>query len=72
DGISLTIAALAQWGFLCAIIPHTFQTTTLRWRRAGDEVNLEADLIGKYVQRLLGAYAPARGVTWEALERAGF
>ncbi len=73
DGISLTIAALESWGVRCAIVPHTFEETNLRQRRAGDEVNLESDLIGKYVQRLLGPNAPGeKGITWDTLEQSGY
>lgn len=55
DGISLTIAALREGSFDVAVIPHTFAETTLGDRRAGDRVNLEVDLLGKYVERLLAA-----------------
>lgn len=73
DGISLTIASLATWGFSCAVVPHTFAETNLKSRRAGDEVNLEADLIGKYVARLLSpSGAEPKGVTWETLRKAGY
>jgi len=65
DGISLTIAALGEGSFDVAVIPHTFAQTTLGDRRAGDRVNLEVDVLGKYVERLLAARlgdadAPAR------------
>ena len=55
DGISLTVAALRDGSFDVAVIPHTFAETTLGRRRAGDRVNLEVDLLGKYVERLLEA-----------------
>ena len=55
DGISLTIAALREGSFDVAVIPHTFAETTLGDRSAGDRVNLEVDLLGKYVERLLAA-----------------
>jgi riboflavin synthase len=55
DGISLTIAALGEGSFDVAVIPHTFASTTLGDRKAGDRVNLEVDLLGKYVERLLAA-----------------
>ena len=54
DGISLTVAALGQEDFQVSVIPHTGDETTLLRKRAGDLVNLENDMIGKYVQRLLG------------------
>jgi len=53
DGISLTIARLEATALACTIIPHTRRVTNLARRAAGEWVNLEADLIGKYVQRLL-------------------
>jgi riboflavin synthase alpha subunit len=53
DGISLTVAELTRDVFGVAIIPHTLEQTTLRDKRVGDPVNLEADLLGKHVARLL-------------------
>lgn len=58
DGISLTVAGLLEGGFRLWIIPHTYEVTSLRIRRVGDQVNLEADLIGKYVERLLQPHQP--------------
>lgn len=55
DGISLTIAALHEASFDVAVIPHTFTATTLGERKPGDLVNLEVDVLGKYVERLLAA-----------------
>jgi riboflavin synthase len=55
DGISLTIAALREGSFDVAVIPHTFASTTLGERKPGDLVNLEVDVLGKYVERLLVA-----------------
>jgi len=55
DGISLTIAALHDAQFEVMIIPHTWASTNLPTRRAGDPVNLECDMIGKYVVRSLEA-----------------
>jgi riboflavin synthase len=53
DGISLTINDVTQYGFTIAVIPHTAKVTTLGLKQVNDTVNLEADLIGKYVERLL-------------------
>jgi riboflavin synthase len=53
DGISLTVATAAQKSFRLWIIPHTYKVTALRERAVGDAVNLEADLLGKYVERFL-------------------
>jgi riboflavin synthase len=55
DGISLTVAAARKGSFRVWIIPHTLEVTALRERRTGDAVNLETDLLGKYVGRLLSA-----------------
>ncbi len=53
DGISLTINEVSDRGFSVAIIPHTAKVTTLGLKQVNDTVNLESDLIGKYVERLL-------------------
>ncbi len=55
DGVSLTIAALGETSFDVALVPHTLAATTLSDRRPGDAVNLEADVLAKYVERLLAA-----------------
>jgi riboflavin synthase len=55
DGVSLTVAALAEGSFDVAVIPHTFTATTLGTKKPGDRVNLEVDVLGKYVERLLAA-----------------
>lgn len=55
DGISLTVAGVEKKSFRIWIIPHTFEVTALRERKLGDAVNLEADLLGKYVERFLAA-----------------
>lgn len=70
DGISLTIAELGPAGFTLAIIPHTRAVTNIRAWRVGTRVNLEADVIGKYVRRQLQQMAA--GITPELLKRAGF
>lgn len=53
DGISLTVAAETRSGFRLWIIPHTFEVTALNERVVGDRVNLEADMLGKYVERFV-------------------
>jgi riboflavin synthase len=55
DGISLTVAAVQKKSFRIWIIPHTFDVTVLRERKVGDAVNLEADMLGKYVEKFLSA-----------------
>ena len=54
DGISLTVAAVSDSDFSVSIIPHTGEETTLLKKKPGDKVNLENDVVGKYVQKLLG------------------
>jgi riboflavin synthase len=53
DGVSLTVAAVDESSFEVALIPHTLEATTLSDRAAGDPVNLEVDVLAKYVERLL-------------------
>ena len=59
DGISLTVASAGKKSFRIWIIPHTFEITALRGRKVGDAVNLEADLLGKYVEKFLTAKSRA-------------
>jgi riboflavin synthase len=53
DGVSLTVAKLDERGFAAALVPHTLEVTTLGRLAPGDEVNLEMDVLAKYVERLL-------------------
>lgn len=75
DGVSLTVTQVTNQGFAVSLIPHTAANTTMRERRVGDKVNLECDIIGKYVERLLSP-APdgqaSAGITPELLSRCGF
>ena len=75
DGISLTVAELTNNKVSVSIIPHTWQVTTLGQRRVGDTVNIEADLIGKYVEKLLlkqnRSEVPSK-ITEEWLKEKGF
>ncbi len=57
DGISLTVAGLGDDAFDVAVIPHTLSVTTLGTRQPGDPVNLEVDVLAKYVERLLTAHS---------------
>jgi riboflavin synthase len=77
DGISLTINSLGPGRFSVCIIPHTAGLTTVGFKPKGERVNIEADMIGKYVERFLSARqspagAPSSAVTVEMLARAGF
>jgi riboflavin synthase len=53
DGISLTVAEISEKSFTVWIIPHTYEVTALRERTAGDAVNLETDILGKYVEKFV-------------------
>jgi len=59
DGVSLTVVSPQASGFHVALIPHTLEATTLGRRRPGERVNLEADVLGKYVKRYLERILPA-------------
>jgi riboflavin synthase len=73
EGISLTVANLYENSFDVAVIPKTWEKTNLHALRAGDAVNLEADVIAKYVERiLLARQNKAEGVTVEKLQKLGF
>lgn len=79
DGISLTVARVGPDSFAISAIPHTVAVTVLQDRKPGDKVNLETDIIGKYVEKLLtaGPVQPAEpqkagGITKEFLTRYGF
>lgn len=74
EGISLTIAALKDDYFEIAIIPKTWELTNLSSLKAGDEVNLEADVIAKYVERILlyGRTQAEESITMEKLSKLGF
>jgi len=73
DGISLTVARRKADRFTVAVIPHTLENTTLSQAVQGTEVNLETDILGKYVQGLLKGYTQQEGgVTEDMLHDAGF
>lgn len=55
DGISLTVAAVDEYGFQVSIIPHTQKETILFYKKIGDKVNLECDMVGKYIEKLLNS-----------------
>lgn len=54
DGISLTVTEVTESSFSVSLIPHTAKMTTLGIKKVGDKVNLETDIIGKYVEKMLG------------------
>lgn len=83
DGISLTVAAVTESDFSVSIIPHTARVTVLGSKKTGDIVNLENDIIGKYVARLMGlaetdnnkgstAHGKKSDITMEFLSKYGY
>ena len=78
DGISLTVASVSENSFQVSIIPHTAQETTLIKKKTGDVVNLENDIVGKYIKRFLEAPRTNEkkqnksGLTMEMLEQYDF
>jgi riboflavin synthase len=73
DGISLTVNSVGPDSFSVNVIPHTAAKTTLITKRVGDEVNIETDLICRYLERLLLAREPETGgVSFELLAKNGF
>ena len=76
DGISLTVAQVDSRSFAVSVIPHTGMHTTLLEKKPGDSVNLETDMIGKYVEKLLGyqeqEQKPKSNITMEFLMENGF
>jgi riboflavin synthase len=56
DGVSLTVTHVDDESFSVALIPHTLEVTTLGLRQPGDHVNLEVDVVAKYVERLLAGH----------------
>lgn len=80
DGISLTVASVTEKDFSVSIIPHTASETTLLSKQPGDCINIECDMIGKYVEKLIGLNRDKTGksvdntsrITREMLIRNGF
>ena len=73
DGISLTIASLEGSRFAVAVIPETFERTTLGRIKAGEKVNIETDMIVKIVKKQLGIILPEKsGLTIDKLQQMGF
>ena len=72
DGISLTVARVDARTFAVSVIPHTLGVTTLGARRVGSGVNLEADIIGKYVESLFRSASAQSAITREFLAQNGF
>jgi len=72
EGISLTVAKLEKQWCTIAIIPHTVEMTNLKSLKAGDPVNLEADLIAKYVEKMMKGEGSENSLTLEQLVGKGF
>jgi riboflavin synthase len=72
DGVSLTVVDVTADGFSVALIPHTLAVTTLGFKRPGASVNLETDLLAKYVWKCLRGGGISGGVTRDTLQQAGF
>lgn len=80
DGISLTVVEVDERTFTVSIIPHTLAQTVLQHKQPGEKINIEYDLLGKYIERLLlqrtgetgDGERPGGGVTMEFLSRNGF
>jgi riboflavin synthase len=72
DGISLTVNRVDGKSFTVSLIPHTQAVTTLAKKPAGAGVNLEVDLIGKYVEKLLGGHLPPGGLDLAKLKEHGY
>ena len=73
DGVSLTVAAVGKEFFAVRLIPQTLNVTALKERKAGDLINLETDVIAKYLRRQLALLMPekSRRPTWNDLHEAG-
>ena len=75
DGISLTVAAVTDTDFSLSLIPHTGDATSLLQKGCGNQVNLENDIVGKYVERLMTAASPTKTesrITLDFLQKNGF
>jgi riboflavin synthase len=72
EGISLTVAGIEDTDVTVAIIPHTWEMTNLRSLKAGDPVNLEVDMIAKYVEKMMKGDSGDTSLTLEYLVQQGF
>lgn len=72
DGASLTVAELQGSSFKVSLIPHTLRATTMGLKKAGDLINIEADILGKYVRSLMDKMESSKGVSVGFLAEHGF
>jgi len=72
DGMSLTIARVQTSNISLAIIPHTWSATCMQFKKAGEQVNIEIDMVAKYVQKIVQPYKRANGITLQKLSELGY
>jgi len=72
DGVSLTVARLEDSSFAVSLVPYTCEQTTLGESRSGHIVNLEVDVLARYIERLHQGQGQSQGLTWELLQEHGF
>ncbi|MBR6302116.1 riboflavin synthase [bacterium] len=72
DGISLTVADVTENTFRVAVIPHTYENTALKYLKSDDFVNIETDILGKYVEKMLSSRDNKSNISFEMLQENGF
>ena len=72
DGVSLTVARLDSDSFAVSLVPYTSEQTTLGLARAGRAVNLEVDVLARYIERLQQTQQDSAGITWDFLREHGY
>jgi len=72
NGISLTVADVNETCFKIAVIPHTFQNTAIKYLKIGDKVNVETDILGRYIEKLVSPNHNKSNITMEFLAENGF
>ena len=72
NGISLTVADVSDNCFRVAVIPHTYENTNLKYLKADDTVNIETDILGKYVEKMLSTRDNKSDISFEFLQENGF
>lgn len=72
NGISLTVAAVSEDVVSVTVVPHTYEHTTLRSSRPGERLNIECDIIAKYLMSYVGKLEPSRGLSVDKLRELGF
>lgn len=72
DGVSLTVIEIERGAFSVGLIPVTLESTTLGKAREGDQVNIETDILGRYIERFIRSGESGSHLTWEKLSRYGW